>query len=155
MVRVDPLFGLRVQALHLGRGQVVHHVEVMCRQVDHDSHVADPGWKRTQPPSLQLIEPSDLIPGDPPLQLAHRRVESLDVSHRQDEPVLFGRRHKLPRLLEVGRDRLLDQDMEAAAQCRQPRLEVKPGGDRDDRGVELLAIQHLLPRCVGGERTLA
>jgi len=148
VVGMDPLLGLGVQPLHISAGEMTHDVEVMRGEVDDHADVADASRERPEPPRLDLKNPADLAECDASLQLSDRRVETLDVADRKHAIGAPRRSQKLAALFEVGRDRLLDEDMEAALQHREAGFEMEACRHGDDGRIQLLAVEHLIPRAV-------
>ncbi len=97
---------------------------------------------------MHLEHTTDLACCDSFLQLAHRGVEAFDVADGKQTPCACCGIDQRLSFLQGSRDRLLDQQMEAAVQGRKPHFQVKARGNRNHDGVHLLAVQHLAPRPV-------
>jgi hypothetical protein len=66
------------------------------------------------------------------------RIEALDVPHLDHEPAAGGRGDDRLSLLEVGRDRLLDEHVHARLEAREGDLAMRRGGHGDAHRVRAL-----------------
>lgn len=152
MLGVNPLLRLGIDTNDLRRGEIVHHVQVVGREVDHHTDVADSRRERSLPAGVKLIKAPGVATGDSAMQLAHRGIEPLDVADGKQPFRALRGRDDLPALLEVGCDRLLHEDVRAVLEAGDCRGTVEAGRHRDNHRVEPLAIEHLVPGDVSGDR---
>ena len=126
----------------------------MRGQVDDHAHVADPRRERAQAAGEDVKHAAELTGRDPALQLADRGVEALDVADREDAlRALRGVDQRLAFLQRV-RDRLLDQDVDAALQRRHADVAMEARRNRHDHGIQPAGVQHLPPRLITGHAVL-
>ena len=95
----------------IGHGQ--HDVEIVNHQIEHHIDV-ERAWREDRKPMrLKEHRASKLR-----LNCQNRRVEALEMSGLKDSPMLFGDRNQFVGLRGCGRERLFDEQIEAALkQC--------------------------------------
>jgi len=129
-----------MNAHDLVRNQIPQQIDIMGREVDDHSRVADASGVRAQAPGMGLIDPTRHPLFESAVQLGNGGVETLDVPHGQGEVLLLGRGHELLGLLHRLRNRLLEQDVGAGIDECHSAVEVVNGRERerDDVGLRLV-----------------
>lgn len=75
-------------------------------------------------------------PRKPRLKRAEDRIETLDVSHLQDEPARGGQLREFVSLRGVGRDRLFDQQVFPFFEQGAAHLEMRNSRRRNRSGID-------------------
>src|SRR6266581_2122509 len=140
---MDAPLGLSVQAHDLDAEQVPHHVQVVRGEIDDRADVADARRERALAPGMDLEDAAHLAGIEALFELADRRVETLDVADGEHRALSPRCGHELLCLVQVGRDRLFHEHMQAVLDGCEADLEVMPGRHRDDDRVEAALVEQL------------
>ena len=123
-------------------------VEVVRREILHDADVAHAFGEGSDPLGRDEEHVAELARQHALAQRDQRRVEALDVPDRRSHPGALARNHDLLAVLDGGRERLLDQHVDAGLGELQRDRQVLLRRQRDDGHVERALGEQLVERAV-------
>src|SRR5439155_15235457 len=112
-------------------------VYVVGGEIDRHPDVADPGREGSGPARRDRIDLLEPAVAEEPIELEHGRVEPLDVADLDEPPTASGPGDDLLALLDVRRDRLLDQDRDVPVERLEGERSMGRRRRRDHEGVEI------------------
>ena len=116
-------------------------IEIVGREILHDTNVLDPCWERPDPPGGDLEDVAGLAVLKALLQLLQRRVVALDVTDAADQPGGVETITQRARRLHGVGERFLDEGVDAGFTQQHPHVEVIAGRSGYDRHVDALIDQ--------------
>src|ERR1700733_5433850 len=129
---------LRLHFDNVGFGEPADQVDVVDGEIDHHADIRHARRKRSDAGDADR---QNIFTGNRLLDGGDRRIEPLDMPDHQSDAGAARGGHDLPPLLDRGRDRLLDQDMNVAGNAGQRDLVMKMRGGCDRHGIDALGEQ--------------